>query len=105
MLQQVADDLSGAREDLLVGVALDELVEDRVVAEEGVELLALLLVLVGAERTDQLEEVLQGDHLLLQVQLHELQAQELLYVVDDDVLAAQRVQPLAQALDEEGNGI
>lgn len=105
MLQQVADDLSGAREDLLVGVALDELVEDRVVAEEGVELLALLLVLVGAERTDQLEEVLQGDHLLLQVQLHELQAQELLYVVDDDVLAAQRVQPLAQALDEEGNGV
>lgn len=80
-------------------VILYELIEDVVLDEVLVQLLLLLLPvgLGGADR--QLVEVLQGDHLLLQIQLYELEADVSSDLVQQAVLGTDRQYPLPDALD------
>lgn len=76
-------------------IALDEFVEDGVITQECVELIAFLLVLIWPQGTNEFGKVLLGNHLLLQVELDELKTEELLYIIDDDMLATQGIQPFA----------
>lgn len=66
-----------------MGVILDDPVEDLVVNEEVVKLIRLSFILVGTSWFNQLENVPEGNHLLLEVQFEVLQSQIPTNIVED----------------------
>jgi hypothetical protein len=66
-----------------VSVALHDSVKYLVVSQKGLQLLSLGFVLVGSGRLDELEDVAEGNHLLLKVEFEILKDKEAANIVEN----------------------
>jgi hypothetical protein len=80
------------------------LIENIIFPQIAMQLLLLLLVLIRPERPYDFSKILQCNHLLLEIQLDILNDEKLLEVIDDKMFPADGIYPLAEGLDEIGDG-